>query len=340
MGSLFAGIGGFDLGFERAGFETRWQVEIDPFCRKVLAKHFPNAERYEDVRTSGAANLGRVDVICGGFPCQDISQAGNRAGITGSRSGLWTDACRIISELRPRFALLENVGALLWPIRRPSLTEAVPIGTVLGDLSEIGYDAEWDVISAADMGLPHLRERVWIIAYPMQYGRYESGDNAKSPHHKERHDSSYGEVRENFTDSIRASRENGFSSDTSEERYMESRPEEYPSNGGVETFSEHIGSIETSLFADAREKRAEGFFQEEVSRLSGLSWCKDVRRVEDLRDRPDIPEPLFRGTCDGIPNWVDRVGSCGNAIVPQIAEIYARQLMKKLAAPHKAEPSL
>ena len=101
VGSLFAGIGGFDLGLERAGFDIRWQVEIDPFCRAVLAKHWPQVKRYEDVRTVGAHNLERVDVVCGGFPCQDISDAGLRAGIDGKRSGLWSEMARLTGELRP-----------------------------------------------------------------------------------------------------------------------------------------------------------------------------------------------------------------------------------------------
>jgi len=156
MGSLFAGIGGFDLGFERAGFKTSWQVEIDPYCRKVLAKHFPEAERFEDVRECGKHNLRPVDVICGGFPCQDISVAGKGAGIDGERSGLWREFARVIGELRPRFAVVENVPALL----------GRGISRVLGDMAEIGYDAEWDCISAASVGAPTIRDRVWILAYP------------------------------------------------------------------------------------------------------------------------------------------------------------------------------
>jgi len=165
LGSLFAGIGGIDLGFERAGFETVWQVEINPYCRKVLARHFPNAERFEDVRTVGKHNLRPVDVIAGGFPCQDISNAGKRAGIEGELSGLWREIPRILSALRPKFALVENVAALL----------ARGIERVLGDLAEIGYDAEWEVISAADIGADHERERLWLLAYPAQeQGFYKS----------------------------------------------------------------------------------------------------------------------------------------------------------------------
>ena len=157
VGSLFAGIGGFDLGFERAGFKTAWQVEIDPYCQKVLAKNFPEAERFGDIRECGSHNLKPVDVIAGGFPCQDISNAGKRAGIKGERSGLWSEMYRIIRELRPRYVLVENVAALL----------GRGMGIVLGDLAEIGYDAEWEIISAADVGAHHLRERVWIVSYPI-----------------------------------------------------------------------------------------------------------------------------------------------------------------------------
>lgn len=155
-GSLFSGIGGFDLGFSRAGIETLWEVEIDPYCRKVLERHFPNAERFADIRECGKHNLRPVDVISGGFPCQDISQAGKRAGIDGDRSGLWREYARIIGELRPRYVCIENVAALL----------GRGLVRVLCDLAALGYDAEWEVISAADVGAPHLRERVWIVAYP------------------------------------------------------------------------------------------------------------------------------------------------------------------------------
>jgi DNA (cytosine-5)-methyltransferase 1 len=156
VGSLFAGIGGFDLGFERAGMHTAWQVEQDPYCRAVLARHFPDAERFEDVRDVGAHNLAPVDLICGGFPCQDISVAGRGEGIDGARSGLWSEYARIVGELRPRYVVVENVAALL---RRG-------LGRVLGDLAALGYDAEWDCIPASAVGAPHRRDRLWLVAYP------------------------------------------------------------------------------------------------------------------------------------------------------------------------------
>jgi DNA (cytosine-5)-methyltransferase 1 len=155
-GSLFAGIGGFDLGFERAGIKTVWQVEIDPFCRKVLERHWPNVRRFEDVRGCSDLNLSAPDIVSGGFPCQDISRAGKGAGIEGARSGLWFDMYRIIRQLRPRFVVVENVAALL----------DGAIGRVLADLAAAGFDAEWRVFRASDFGAPHERQRLFIVAYP------------------------------------------------------------------------------------------------------------------------------------------------------------------------------
>jgi DNA (cytosine-5)-methyltransferase 1 len=167
---LFSGIGGFSLGLERTGgFETVAFCEIEPFPRRVLAKHWPEVPCYEDVRELTAARLvadgvSGIDVICGGFPCQDISAAGKGAGLAGERSGLWREYSRIIGEIRPRFVLVENVRALLHR----------GMGEVLGQLSKWGYDAFWRVIPASRVGLPQKRERVWILAYSDQVG-WEAG---------------------------------------------------------------------------------------------------------------------------------------------------------------------
>ena len=165
VGSLFSGIGGIDLGLQRAGMEVAWQVEFDPWCREVLKKHWPDVPRFVDVREVGAHNLPPVDMFAGGFPCQDISNAGKRAGIQAERSGLWFEFARIIRELRPRYVLVENVGALL--VRG--------MDAVLGELSASGYDAEWKCIPAAAVGAPHIRDRVWIVAYPRHRGFSERG---------------------------------------------------------------------------------------------------------------------------------------------------------------------
>lgn len=157
FGSLFAGIGGFDLGFERSGMVCKWQVEIDEFCRKVLTKHWPNVPKWDDIRTFPPKPIEKwgVDLICGGFPCQDISVAGKGKGIHGERSGLFFEMAKVICMLRPKLVVLENVAALL----NRGMSE------VLGELAEIGYDAEWHCIPAAAVGAPHKRDRVFIFAY-------------------------------------------------------------------------------------------------------------------------------------------------------------------------------
>lgn len=162
---LFSGIGGFSLGLERAGMRTVAFCEIDPFCRKVLAKHWPGVPCYDDIRTLDGRALainGRVDLICGGFPCQDVSISNvTGAGLDGARSGLWFEYARIIGELRPRFVIVENVAELL----------NRGMGRVLGALANLGYDAEWRVLRGLDVGLPFIRERVWIVAEPKRQGR-------------------------------------------------------------------------------------------------------------------------------------------------------------------------
>lgn len=168
---LFSGIGGFSLGLERAGMRTIGFCEVDPYCRAVLAKHWPGVPVHGDIRTLSGID---ADVICGGFPCQDISVAGDGAGLAGVRSGLWSEYLRVIDETHPDWAVIENVGAL----RSRGLDQ------VLRQLSEIGYDAEWYCIPAAAVGAPHRRDRVWIVAYPereliwKQPGRRRGADGA------------------------------------------------------------------------------------------------------------------------------------------------------------------
>lgn len=163
---LFAGIGGFSLGLERTGgFETVAFCEIETYAQKVLRKHWPEVPIYDDIRRLTADRLAGdgiegITVVTGGFPCQDISLAGKRAGIDGERSGLWSELVRIIGDLRPEYAIMENVSALL------SGGDGDWFGAVLGDLAALGYDAEWHCIPASELGAHHHRDRVWIVAYP------------------------------------------------------------------------------------------------------------------------------------------------------------------------------
>jgi DNA (cytosine-5)-methyltransferase 1 len=167
---LFSGIGGFSLGLERTGgFETVAFCEIEPFPRRVLAKHWPGVPCYDDVRTLTAARLAAdgitgINVITGGFPCQDLSASGKQVGVSGERSGLYSEVIRLACELRPDFVAMENVANLLvgdggdW------------FATLLRDMASIGYAVEWFYIPASWLGAPHARTRVWIIAYPDEIG--------------------------------------------------------------------------------------------------------------------------------------------------------------------------
>ncbi len=162
IGSLFAGIGGLELGLERAGVgHTVWQVEKDPYCRQVLAKHWPDAIRYEDVTTVDWSTVEPVDVICGGFPCQPFSIAGYQRGLSDER-WMWPAYSDAISVLRPRYVVVENVPALI--------ADSDAFGWMLGDLAALGFDAEWQGIPAAAVGAPHLRDRLVVLAYPTGEG--------------------------------------------------------------------------------------------------------------------------------------------------------------------------
>jgi DNA (cytosine-5)-methyltransferase 1 len=152
--SLFAGIGGLDLAAERAGFRTVAFVEREPYCQAVLRSRWPGVPIHDDVCTFRPAR-GSARVVSGGFPCQDISYAGDGAGLDGERSGLFYELARILDEVGPDFAVLENVAALL----------TRGMGDVLGTLSDLGFDAEWSVTSACSVGAPHMRQRVFIVAY-------------------------------------------------------------------------------------------------------------------------------------------------------------------------------
>ncbi len=187
IGSLFSGIGGLELGLERAGLgPVAWQVEFDPFCRRILAKHWPSANRSViDVKQAGAHNLPRVDLICGGFPCQDVSSAGKGAGLAvGTRSGLWFEFRRIVAELFPPVVVVENVasGKSRW------------LPQVRRDLYLLGYDTAAYAISAADVGAPHLRQRTFVVAHPHPFvggarygfqqrdeGQIRRGDDSERP---------------------------------------------------------------------------------------------------------------------------------------------------------------
>lgn len=162
MGSVFSGIGGFELGIEAAMpfVNTVWQCEQNTFCQKVLKRHWPNATIHDDVRNITTDNATPIDILCGGFPCQDISIAGNKKGIIKdeTRSGLWWEMHRITSTFRPSIVLMENVSAIAFR----------GLDTVTASLAQIGYVCEWQTLRASDLGAPHQRERWFGVAYPSE----------------------------------------------------------------------------------------------------------------------------------------------------------------------------
>ncbi len=169
VGSLFSGIGGLDLGLERAGMNVIWQSEIDPYGCRVLKKHWPEVVNHGNIKEIKWGDVVRPDIICGGYPCQPFSTAGKRNGTDDPRH-LWPWVRQAISELQPKYAILENVRGHV----------SLGLNTVLGEMASIGYDAEWQIVSAASVGAPHRRDRVIIIAYP--FGELAHTDNSRRLH--------------------------------------------------------------------------------------------------------------------------------------------------------------
>ncbi len=158
VGSLFSGVGGFDLGLERAGMEVIFQCEIDAFCQKVLKKHWPNVKLYDDIKQINRTNTVSPDVLVGGPPCQPASVAGKRKGTSDDR-WLWPETLRVVKELKPTWCLFENPTGIL------SLEGGVPFEQVLSEMENQGYEVQAFIIPACSVGAPHRRDRVWIIAH-------------------------------------------------------------------------------------------------------------------------------------------------------------------------------
>ena len=286
FGSLFAGIGGFDLGFERAGMVCRWQVEIDDYANRVLAKHWPHVHRERDIRECGRHNLEPVDVICGGFPCQDISYAGLGAGLDGERSGLFFEAIRLVRELRPRILVLENVAALL----------TRGLDRVLGTLAEIGYDAEWHSIPAAAVGAPHIRDRVFVLAYSNSDGSWKPNRDAIHQRRK-------------------ASETRGTSVSTGRES----------SGTDIKSASSIQSTLADTNVKGSQRVRTERTNQEreDSDRYSGSRSLGGRELAEWWAVEPDVGR-----VANGISRRVDRLRCLGNAVVPQVAEWIGKQIVE------------
>lgn len=329
---LFSGIGGFSFGLHQAGFRTVAFCEQDSYCQNILASRFPGVPIYDDIRTLTAERLRadgiRVSAIAGGFPCQDLSFAGKRAGIEGARSGLWGDYARLICELRPRLVFVENVPGLL----------SAGMGRVLGDLAALGYDAEWDCIPASAVGAPHRRDRVWIVAHDPHAGRNRGRPDAsgygvspepaqlQQPNREARPDHDAPICRD-VADADNAGLEGrdgrGLSERAGERIAGASGASvrDSSSAGLSDRINGPMGkpAAEPEPERSGRrqpERRLGGMAHGVSDRVDSLAW---------LEEPEDVPRVI-----KGQENRASRLKALGNSIVPQVPAIIGRAFMKAI----------
>ena len=326
VGSLFAGIGGLDLGLERAGMSVRWQVEIDDYCNRVLEKHWPDVKRYRDITTLSGVMLEPVDLICGGFPCQPVSVAGKRKGDQDER-WLWDDFIRIVREVGPRWVVAENVPGLL------SADDGRLFGGILRDLAESGFDAEWDCIPAAAVGAPHLRYRVFIVGHarssglPRDNGRWagsvfadgrEDVADTTGPNHsqQDRQDNPGWPAVEGRNTTVRA-KPTGCREDVPDPFI---KHDDNGRHGTGAVCGERSPPAELSGCQDAANRPGTGLaFGQDGE---GLRELAALVGVGQWTTEPDVGRVAY-----GVPSRVDRLRCLGNAVVPQVAEWIGRGIM-------------
>lgn len=302
VGSLFSGAGCGDLGLEWAGFEHAWFCEADEYARKVLAKNWPGVTIYEDIRDVDFTKAEPVELLAGGFPCQDISVAGKGEGIQGERSGLWSEFARAIAEIRPRYALIENSPALV--------TRGLDV--VLSDLAALRYDAEWHCIPASAFGAPHKRNRIWIVAhtscagfgdYPGEIGlqgRDASEDGCTSV--RQGHGAA-GAIRTDAASKVVADAERNGRDSRRQDHQEYDRDIVAP--GG-----EHTGEVADALFSGCQEFNLAPF----AARAGQRTGCAPA---EWGKARWSV-EPELGRVAHGVAHRVDRLKGIGNGQVPVI----------------------
>lgn len=296
VGSLFSGIGGLDLGLERAGMKVIWQSEIDKYCCKVLKKHWPEVPNHGNIKEIDWQKIQKPNIIAGGYPCQPFSTAGKRKGTQDPRH-LWPWVRTAISELRPDYAILENVPGHL----TMGGTE------VIGALAEIGYDAEWRVVSAAGLGANHLRKRIIIVAYP----------NSERPHRTQINSTN----TQQQTQPELARCGETVANPNSGRRCEQCQGQICQSNTwGCCAYVAHTSSVQGhgrqngNIFGESTKRK----IQESLRRISCNEWLAYWQ-----------VEPNVGRVADGIPNRVDKLRGLGNAVVPQVAEYIGRLVMEQ-----------
>ncbi len=293
VGSCFSGIGGFELGLEwTGGFETKWQIENDEYASSVLSRNWPNVKRYADIRDVSFPE--RVDVICGGFPCQDVSLAGARAGLEGKRSTLWGEMHRLICEVEPRWVLVENVPGLF------SSDDGSFFGNILGDLASAGYDAEWGVLSAAGVGAPHLRRRVFIIA------------NTKGDRNEGRLQPIHELVKKEIQSGINGEAKSLANAESAECQGLGTKPNQ----------KQNRSSDGGSAMANAMRERRDAPRGVRSEEESGSGSLREPSRSDWWSVEPDVGR-----VANGIPSRVDRLRCLGNAVVPQVAQKVGQMIL-------------
>ena len=340
---LFSGIGGFELGFRNAGFTVAGVCEIEPYAQRVLAKHFPEARLYPDIKELTGERL-RQDgiepyVVTGGFPCQDISLAGKGAGLAGDRSGLWFEMHRVIAETRPRWVVCENVAAL----RSRGLDQ------VLGSLAQIGYDAEWHCIPASAVGAPHRRDRIWIVAYPARVQPGWAEQRAIGQRAGQGGEPQLGSAPDDGSGAGRALPATGRDSrrvlgaatvsaatradvaDASRNRWQQGLAHSGRSVEGTKEGPQRgLGGSGENQLGDTDQPRLEirlnGHAGQQPAAI-GTGWWQSEPTVGQLVD--GLPDGLVRfagRVATGVPNRVQKLRALGNAVVPQIPEIIANAI--------------
>lgn len=328
------------LGLEATGgFRTVAFCETDKYCRRVLRKHWPHVPIFGDIRELDAVGLFRAGVrprvLCGGFPCQDISTAGNRAGLAGARSGLWREFARLIGELRPEYVLVENVSALLHR----------GLGEVLGDLAALGFDAEWHCIPAASLGAPHRRDRIWIVAYPQRdylrdIAEREAGRRDDLPAGGQalaRHDGAPGLVAdtlrgglERARGSLRADAQRG----TAALAHPDGRGCE---SSGLEEYAAEQREPRALTHRCGESGRRDGPLADAGGEGLARSECAPLpreRRGNEGRTAPECGwwsvEPPVGRVAHGLSGRVDRLRALGNAVVPPVVELLGYSILNHL----------
>jgi DNA (cytosine-5)-methyltransferase 1 len=304
---LFSGIGGFSYGLElTGGFRTVGFCEIDEEARKVLKNHWPNVKQYTDIKELTYEKLQadgiEPNVITGGFPCQDISLAGKGKGIIGERSSLWSEYARLIDDVRPKWAIIENVSSL----RSRGLT------LVLQDLSEIGYDAEWHCIPASAVGAPHRRDRVWIIAYPREEGTHMADSERLG------WQEGSSQSREFETEEASSKFNNG----------SEGRRVRETSNDVADSESERLEGLNESSSKGSDRGKEKTYIRNEGSRIP-IVGREAIEAFATSFKFHWSTEPNVGRVANGVPNRVHRLKQLGNSVVPQIPRLLGHCILSQ-----------